>query len=89
MVASTADLACGARHRLRQLGREQPQLGVGQRSGLLHGGERLDQRRKLAQRDAGDGKVLHRAQRLDAVEGVSRDGLLTQRIAFGASGHGK
>ena len=47
---------------------EQAQLGVCQRGGFLHRGQRFDQHRKLAERDAGDRKVLEGAQRLHAVE---------------------
>ena len=48
--------------------RQQPELRVGQRGGLLHRGVRLDERGELAQRHARDREVLERAQRLHAVE---------------------
>ena len=52
---------------------QRAQFAVGDGGGLLHHGERLHEFGIVAQQDAGDGEVLHRPGRVDAVVGIGRN----------------
>src|SRR5260370_40018732 len=75
-----SDSSDGVGHALVQ----QPELGVGACRGLLHGAKRLDQRRKLANGDAGNWKVLRRAQGLDAVQCVVWHVAFAEQVVLGS-----
>ena len=68
VMPAVLHLARGANDGISDRGFEQAEVAIGEGRRLLHLGERDDERGKLPQRDAGDGEVLERAQRLDAVE---------------------
>ena len=84
-MAAAANLAAPrARSRSAISCGEQPELGVRERRRFLHRGERLDERRELAQRHAGDREVLERAQRLHAVERVVGHLALAEQVVLDA-----
>ncbi len=79
LVADRLDDGC--------LGRgEHAQIAIGARRRLLHPGERADEFRKQAQRDAGDRKVLDRPLRMDAPDASGRQRDLAQAVLFDAGG---
>jgi hypothetical protein len=84
VVAPGAHLAGRTHDRVRGRVRQQPELLVRERGGDLHGGQRLDQRRELAQRHAGDREVLERAQRLHAVQRIGRHLALAEQVVLEA-----
>jgi len=63
---------------------DQTELAIGKRSRFFHHGDGANERGMSAQ--SADGKVVHRARRLDAVVGVGRNFLVSERILLGAGG---
>ncbi len=83
-MATGADLARHAGDHVGHVVRQQPQLPVGDRGGFLDGSQRLDEHGELAQRDAGDGEVLERPQRLDSIQRFERDVPRAQQVVLRA-----
>ncbi len=64
--------------------RQQTKVAVGQCAGFFHPSQSANQAGIIAQGNAGDGKILHAAQRLDAVQRLRRHLPLAQQILFRA-----
>ena len=85
VVSAAANLARGTRDEVGDLLRQQPELRIRERRCFLDRRERLDERRELAQRHAGDREVLERAQRLHAVERLVGDLALAEQVVLQAN----
>ena len=84
VMASGANLLCRSNDDLRDPAIEQAELGVRQRSGFLHHRQRFDEHGEFAKGDAGDREVLHRPQRLNAVQRVFGNVPLAEEVMLAA-----
>ena len=82
------DLLARPVDRGRRLGREEPELAVGARRGLLHHCQVADEGGVVRELNAGDREVLDAAQRLDAVERIRRHVALAEEVVLAPSGAG-
>ena len=84
MQLARADLVAGGGNRLAARGVEQAQIAVGAGGGLFDRGQRIDQFRRIGNGAAGDGEVLHRAQRMHPPIGRSGHFAVAQKVMFDA-----
>src|SRR5690606_3984721 len=81
------DLRCRADYHVSDWLREESQVPIRHRRGLLYRRHRFHEDGELPQGDAGNGEVLQRAKRLHSVERIVRNLSLPQEILLGAHPH--
>ena len=82
VMTSGAYLAAGGDDRVRDGRLEKAEVPVCFGGGFLHGGDRGQKRRELAKLNAADGKILHRAQCLYAVQRIGGDVTFAEEIVL-------